>query len=189
MTSYQLHTPASADETVRGPLEILQQAFGFVPAAAGLMANSAPLLNTFFSAFGLFRNAGTFAPAERQVLLLSNAVANRSEWAVAFHTLEALADGVEPETVEVLRRGELPHDPRSAALSRLTRTLIEKRGHLDDADVDAFAAAGFSREQVLEAIIGVAVSTMTNFTVNIACPELEEAVAPHAWKPEYSTRA
>jgi hypothetical protein len=39
------------------------------------------------------------------------------EWAVAFHTLEALADGVEPSVVEALRRGELPDDPRMAALS------------------------------------------------------------------------
>lgn len=186
MNSYQIHTPASADETVREPLELLQQAFGFVPAAAGLMANSAPLLNTFFSAFGLFRNAGTFSPAERQVLLLSNAVANRSEWAVAFHTLEALADGVEPAAVEALRRGELPADPRTAALSRLTRTLIEKRGHLADADVADFEAAGFSAEQLLEAIIGVAISTMTNYTVSVAKPELEEAVAPHGWQAGYS---
>ncbi|HWD83178.1 MAG TPA: carboxymuconolactone decarboxylase family protein, partial [Kribbella sp.] len=161
MTNFEIQNASSAE-----PLEILRQTFGFVPAAAGLMANSAPLLNTFFAAFGQFRNAGTFTPAERQVLLLSNAVANRSEWAVAFHTLEALADGVQPETVEALRRGDLPADLRSAALSRLTRTLIEKRGHLDDADVDEFTAAGFSRHQVLEAIIGVAVSTMTNYTVS-----------------------
>ncbi|WP_112238309.1 carboxymuconolactone decarboxylase family protein [Kribbella monticola] len=186
MNSYQIQTPASADETVREPLEILQQAFGFVPAAAGLMANSAPLLNTFFSAFGLFRNTGTFTAAERQVLLLSNAVANRSEWAVAFHTLEALADGVEPEAVEALRRGELPADPRMAALSQLTRALIENRGHLDDADVSTFEAAGFTAEQLLEAITGVAISAMTNYTASAAKPELEEAVAPHAWKPGYS---
>ncbi|MFI5694686.1 carboxymuconolactone decarboxylase family protein [Kribbella sp. NPDC051586] len=187
MNNYQIHTPGTAAEPAKETLQVLQDAFGFVPAVAGVMANSVPLLSTFFAAFGQFRGFGTFGADERQVLLLSNAVANRSEWAVAFHTLESLADGVEPDVVEALRRGELPDDPRMAALSRLTRAMIEKRGHVDDTDVADFTAAGFTDEQVLEAIIGVAVSTMTNYTGNLARPELEEAVAPHAWKPEYST--
>lgn len=187
MNTYEIQTPDTAAAAVQEPLDVLKDAFGFVPAAAGLMANSAPLLKSFFSAFGEFRNAGTFGADERQVLLLSNAVANRSEWAVAFHTLEALADGVQPDVVEALRRGDVPEDLRMAALSTFTRALIESRGHVNVSDVAAFKAAGFSDQQVLEAIIGVAISTMTNYTVNVARPELEEAVAQHAWKPGYST--
>jgi AhpD family alkylhydroperoxidase len=181
MTGYQIHTVDTASEDARQPLEVLREAFGFVPNGAGLMANSPALLNTFFSAFGHFRGGGTFGPDERQVLLLSNAVANGCEWAVAFHSLEALADGVAPDVVEALRRGELPADPRLAALSAVTRTFIDKRGHLDDADVTGFIAAGFTEGQLFEVITGVAISTMTNYTANIARPPLEVSVQPHAW--------
>lgn len=181
MTSYRIHTVHTAADEARQPLAVLQDAFGFVPNGAGLMANSPALLNTFLSAFGHFRGGGTFGPDERQVLLLSNAVANRCEWAVAFHSLEALADGVEPAAVEALRRGELPADPRMAALSALTRALVAKRGHLDDADVTAFSAAGFTEGQLFEVITGVAISTMTNYTANVARPPLEGPVRPHAW--------
>lgn len=187
MTSYQIHTEDTAPEAAKGPLAALQEAFGFVPAAAGLMANSPALVNSFFSAFGHFRGGGTFGPDERQVLLLSNAVANGSEWAVAFHTLEALADGVEPSVVEALRRGELPADPRMAALSAVTRAIIGTRGRLDDADVAAFTAAGFTQEQLFEVITGVAISAMTNYTANLARPELEASVLPHAWTAGYSS--
>ena len=187
MTSYQIQTVETASEAVRQPLKELQGAFGFVPAAAGVMANSAVLLNSFFSAFSQFRGEGTFGPDERQVLLLSNAVANGSEWAVAFHSLEAIADGVDPVVVEALRRGELPDDPRMAALSALTRTLIDKRGHLDDEDVAAFVAAGFTEEQLLEAITGVAISTMTNYAANLGQPPLEAVLLPHAWTARYSS--
>jgi AhpD family alkylhydroperoxidase len=186
MTSYRIHTADTASEAAQEPLEVLRGAFGFVPAAAGLMANSAALLNSFFAAFGHFRGGGTFGPDERQVLLLTNAVANGCAWAVAFHTLEALADGVEPAVVEALRRGELPADPRMAALSALTRAFIDKRGHLDDADVTAFKAAGFTEEQLFEVITGVAISAMTNYTANVARPPLEAAVLPHAWTAGYS---
>ncbi|MCR6486694.1 carboxymuconolactone decarboxylase family protein [Amycolatopsis sp. OK19-0408] len=189
MTTYQLHTAETADEAAKGPLEALESAFGFVPAAAGLMANSPALLNTFFAAFGHFRGGGTFGPDERQVLLLSNAVANRSEWAVAFHTLEALQDGVEPAVVEAIRRGEVPANRRMAALSTFTRSLIEKRGHVEAREVAAFKAAGFTEAQVFEVITGVAISAMTNHTANLARPPLEDLVAPHEWKTGYSTGA
>lgn len=181
MTDYRIHTIDTVSEDAKQSLTVLQEAFGFVPNGAGLMANSPTLLNTFLSAFGHFRGGGTFGPDERQVLLLSNAVANGCAWAVAFHSLEALADGVEPAVVDTLRRGELPADPRTAALSDVTRTFIDKRGHLDDADVAAFTAAGFTEGQLFEVITGVAISTMTNYAANVAGPPLEPPVRPHAW--------
>ena len=121
-------------------------------------------------------------PAERQVLLLSNAVANDCAWAVAFHSFEALEDGVAANEVEAVRRRELPADPRLAALSALTRALIEGRGRLDEADVEAFTSTGFDGGQVLEVITGVAISTMTNYAGNVARPPLEVAILPHAWQ-------
>lgn len=181
MTSYPMHTLDTAPAEAKAPLTVLRETFGFVPGAAAVMANSPALLNSFFSAFGHFRGGGTFTPAERQVLLLSNAVANTSEWAVAFHTLEALADGVPPEAVEAVRRGELPDDPRLAALSALTVAFIEKRGHLDEKDVHAFTSAGFGEEQLFEVVTGVAISAMTNYSANVARPPLEPAVEPHVW--------
>ncbi len=181
MTGYPMHTLDTAPAEAKGSLTVLRETFGFVPGAAAVMANSPALLNSFFSAFGHFRGGGTFTPAERQVLLLSNAVANGSEWAVAFHTLEALADGVAPDAVDAVRRGELPGDPRLAALSGLTITFIEKRGHLEETDVKAFTAAGFGEEQLFEVVTGVAISAMTNYAANVARPPQEPVVAPHAW--------
>ncbi|WP_329048779.1 carboxymuconolactone decarboxylase family protein [Amycolatopsis sp. NBC_01488] len=181
MTSYPMHTVNTAPAEAKTPLAVLRDTFGFVPAGAALMANSPALLNSFFSAFGHFRGGGTFSPAERQVLLLSNAVANASEWATAFHTLEALADGVAPDVVEAIRRRERPGDPRLAALSGLTTAFVEKRGHLDETDVKAFTAAGFSDGRLFEVVTGVAISAMTNYTANVARPPLEPAVEPHAW--------
>jgi len=181
MTDSQLHPVHSAPQEAQQALAVLNDAFGFVPNGAGLMANSPTLLNTFLSAFGHFRGNGTFSPAERQVLLLSNAVANTCAWAVAFHSLEALADGVDPDTVQALRRGDLPADPRTAALSSLTRALIASRGHLHHTQVAAFLAAGFTQSQLFEVVTGAAISTMTNYAANLAQPPLEGPVQAHAW--------
>jgi AhpD family alkylhydroperoxidase len=180
MTTYPLHTIETAPDGAKQSLAGLQQAFGLVPNLAATMAGSPPLLNSFVAAVGQFAG-GTLTGGERQVLLLSNAVANGCEWAVAFHSTLALKEGVEPPVVEALRRRELPAEPRLAALSALTRALIDKRGHLDDTDAKAFTAAGFGDDQVLEVVTGVAISTMANYAGNIARPPLEAPFRPQAW--------
>ena len=180
MTTYPLHTIETAPEGAKQSLAGLRQAFGLVPNLAATMASSPPLLNSFVAAFGQFAG-GTFTGGERQVLLLSNAVANRCEWAVAFHSTMALKEGIEPSDVEAIRQRELPAEPRLAALSALTRALIDKRGHLDDADAKAFTTAGFDDDQLLEVVTGVAISTMANYAGNIARPPLEAPFQPQAW--------
>jgi alkylhydroperoxidase family enzyme len=182
MNDYPMQTIDTAPDEARQALVALRQSFGFVPNVAAVMANCLPLITSFFASFGHFRGDGTFTPAERQVLLLSNAVANNSAWAVAFHSVEALADGVRPAEVDAIRRGELPADERFAALSTLTRSLIEHRGDLDEADRKAFTAAGFDAGQILEVIVGVAISTMTNYAGNVARPPLEPQLRSQAWK-------
>jgi len=159
----------------------LQQVFGIVPNLAGAMAGSPTLIQGFLE---VFRNAhaGTLSEAQLQVLLLTNAVANACEWAAAFHTHLALTHGVAPGDVEAIRLGRAPLDPSHAALSLLARRLIDRRGRVADAEVDAFLAAGFRDEQVLEVILVVAASTITNYVGNVARPPLEAAFQPHAWQ-------
>ena len=180
MTTYPVHTIETAPPDSKPALQGLQQAFGLIPNLAATMAGSPPLVNSFVAAVGQF-TGGTFSGAERQILLLSNAVANSCAWAVAFHSTMALAEGVDPRDVDAVRRGGLPRDPRLAALSALTRALIATRGHLDGTDAAAFTAAGFADHQLLEVITGVAISTLANYTGNVARPPLETPFRAQAW--------
>ena len=183
MHTYPIHTMDTAPEGSKAALQGLQQAFGLIPNLAATMAGTPSLVNSFVAAFGQFAGS-TFSPGERQILLLSNAVANTSPWAVAFHSTMALKEGVDPSEVAAVRNRELPSDHRLAALSALTRALIEKRGHLDAVDIKAFTTAGFDGGQVLEVITGLAISTMANYTGNIAPPPLEEPFRAQAWTAE-----
>jgi uncharacterized peroxidase-related enzyme len=184
MNTYPVHTVETAPDAAKESLAGLRRAFGLVPNLAATMANSPELLNSFVAAFGQFAG-GTFTGGERQVLLLTNAVTNGCEWAVAFHSTLALREGVERSAVDAVRNRELPTDPRLAALSALTRTLVERRGHLDETDAKAFTAAGFDDNQVLEVVTGLAISTMANYAGNIARPPLEAPFRPNAWDAGY----
>jgi alkylhydroperoxidase family enzyme len=64
----------------------------------------------------------------------------------------------------------------------LARRLIERRGHVEKARLQVFLDAGFTREQVLEVILVISASTITNYVGTVALPPLEEAFQQHAWR-------
>jgi AhpD family alkylhydroperoxidase len=181
MTPFTIHSLDNAPENSKPVLRDIQSAFGFIPNIAGAMAGSPALMNGFIS---VFRNAhaGTLSEAQVQVLLLTNAVTNACEWAVAFHTHLALHHGVAVEDVNAIRDGRLPREPRHAALSGVAKALIEGRGHVDSPRLQSFFDAGFAHEQVLETILVVAASTMTNYAGSVAKPPLERDFQQHAWE-------
>jgi len=183
MNTFPVHTLESAPDRSKPALQALQKSFGMLPNIAGAMATSPVLIDALVGLFGKVHGS-SFTEAQVQTLLLTNAVTNRCAWAVAFHTALALKEGLEPADVGAIREGRTPKDPKLAPLSILARNLIEKRGHLDDADIGHFVAAGYSQELLLEAIAAVAASTITNYTGSITRPPVEDAFRPHAWSPQ-----
>ena len=180
MSRFPTHTVDSVPEASRPALEAMRTAFGFVPNIAGTMATSPVLIGSLVALFGKV-HGGSFTEAQIQVLLLTNAVTNESEWAVAFHSAMALEQGIDPSDVSAVRSGALPGEPKLAALSSLARTLIERRGKLARSDGDAFLDAGFTPEHLLEVIAVTAASTITNYTANVTNPPLEPRFSVQAW--------
>ena len=181
MSNFTIFTLDSAPEQSKPALNGLAQAFGMVPNIAGAMAGSPKLINGLVGVFQQV-HGGSFTEAQIQTLLLTNAVTNGATWAVAFHSFLALKEGLSEADVDAIRERHLPQDGELAALSRLARALIEKRGRIDDQDLSLFTGAGFDRALVLEVILVVAASTMTNYTSSVTQPPLEDLFQPHAWR-------
>ena len=180
MTDFSVHTLESAPPRSKPALQQLQSAFGMVPNLIGAMSTSPVLINSLVGLFGNVHE-GSFTEAQVQIVLLTDAVTNASTWAVAFHTTLALKAGIDPVDVQAIRGGRLPKDETFAALSGLAKTMIEKRGRLDDEDVNRFLAAGFGKDQLLEVVAAVAASTITNYTASITKPPLDAPFQAYAW--------
>jgi alkylhydroperoxidase family enzyme len=179
--NYPTHTIASAPENSKSALEQLRKVFGVVPNIAGAIANSPKLINSLVGVFQQVHSSSLTEP-EIQIVLLTDAVTNSWTYTVAFHTGLALQQGVSPEETEAIRERRVPKDKRFAALSSLAKTLIEKRGHASEQELDSFIAAGFTKEQVLEVVAIVAASTITNYAGTIANPPLDEPFRQYAWR-------
>ncbi len=180
MAEFKLYNVEDAPQGSKGALVGLRDAFGFVPNVAAVMAASPVLINCLAA---IFRNvhSGSFNERQLQVLLLTNAVANAADWAVAFHSSLATQQGIATADVDAIREGRLPSNPVDAALSMYARLLIENRGKVRQEDVEAFMSAGFTTEQSLEVVAVVAASTITNYTVNITRPPVEEPFDIFVW--------
>ena len=181
MANFPVHTLESAPEASKPALKGLSEAFGMLPNLVGAIAGSPKLINGLVGVFQQV-HGGSFTEAQVQTLLLTNAVTNGSAWPVAFHSFLALKEGLSEADVHAIRARRLPQDPKLAALSHLARTLIDKRGRLDDQDVASFTAAGFDQALVLEVVLVVAASTMTNYAGSVANPPLEEMFQQYAWQ-------
>jgi alkylhydroperoxidase family enzyme len=151
-----------------------------IPNLAAAMALSPVLIKSFVPIFDQV-HGGSFTEQQIQTVLLTDAVTNASTWAVALHTALGLKAGLNAADVEAIRAGRLPADKNLGALSTLARTLIEKRGRLDDSDIERFLEAGFSKTLLLEVITIVAASTITNYTGSVTKPPLEDWLQIHAW--------
>ena len=181
MERFPVYTIDSAPEASKPALREVQARFGMIPNLAGAMATSPVLTQSFIGIFDKV-HGGSFSEPQIQTVLLTDAVTNACTWAVALHTALGLQAGLDPADVDAMRAGRSPSDKKLGALSTLARTLIEKRGRLDNQDVERFLAAGFGKELLLEAINIVAASTITNYAGSVTNPPLEAALQAHAWK-------
>jgi alkylhydroperoxidase family enzyme len=180
MERFPVHTIDSAPDASKSALREVQQRFGMIPNLAGAMATSPVLAEAFVGIFDKV-HGGSFSEPQIQTVLLTDAVTNGSGWAVALHTALALQAGLDPDDVEAMRAGRSPSDKQLGALSTLARTLIEKRGRLDEEDSQRFLSAGFGKDLLLEVITIVAASTITNYTGSVTNPPLEQHLQQFAW--------
>jgi alkylhydroperoxidase family enzyme len=183
METFRIHTIESAPDKSQPALQGLKQNFGFIPNAAATMAGSPVLINAFVACFGNF-HGGSLSESEKQTVLLTNAVAFKCPWTVAFHSTIALKAGVAADDVAAIRNGKAPQDRKLAALAGLAKALIEKRGRAVDAEIERFVAAGYAQTQVLEVIAAIAISTMAGFTANAASTPVEDMFKPQAWRAD-----
>jgi hypothetical protein len=93
MEQFSVYTVDSAPGASRSSLREVQARFGTVPNLAGAMALSAVLIKTFVPVFDQV-HGGSFTEQQIQTVLLTDAVTNKSTWAVALHTALGLKAGL-----------------------------------------------------------------------------------------------
>lgn len=184
MTQFTAYTAANAPEAAKPTLEAVKGAFGFVPNLQAHMAESPELLAGYSTLWDLFSKS-TLTPHEQQVVYLTSNFENECHYCMAGHTTLAKMQKMDPAVIAALRAGtELP-DGKLEALHLFTSLVVRNRGWVGDEAVDAFLAAGYTRRNVLEVVLGVATKVMSNYTNHIVHTPLDAFMAGNEWtKPQ-----
>ena len=179
--SFTLHTAQTAPEASRPVLEGAAKAFGFVPNLHAVLAEAPAALEGYSALWDVFARS-SLSPAEQQVVYLSANYENACRYCMAGHSVLAKLAGLPAQAIEAVREGRPIEDAKLEALHRFTALVVRERGWVPEAEVEAFLAAGYGRQQLLEVVLGVAVKTLSNYTNHLAETPLDPFMAGTAWE-------
>ena len=177
---FTIHTLETAPDSSKEALAHAQETFGFIPNLEGILAEAPALLKGSMTLWDLFETT-SFTPIERQVIYLTANYENSCSYCMAAHSGLAKMTGMSEKNIEALRNGTPMPEPKLQALRHFTQQMVKARGWVEDSEIEAFMAAGYSKQQVLEVILGLAIKVMHNYTNHIAKTPLDRQFKPNIW--------
>lgn len=160
MTTINVPTRDEVSASNQALFDHLKKSFGMVPNLFATFAHSETALGTYLA----FQNAkSSIMGKSREMVYLVVSQVNECQYCLAAHTMVGKMHGFSDEQIMEIRKGRASFDAKLDALARLVRNIAEKRGHADAALVEAFFAAGWTRENLVDAIVLVGDKTVSNY--------------------------
>lgn len=183
MSIFELHTIDSAPEDAKQMLRDSEKAYGFLPNLYRNMSEAPALLEGYLTLSKIF-NKTSFTETERQIVLMTNNRLNGCSYCMAAHTTLSQLGGVADDVIEALRAGTPIADARLEALRQFAIIINESRGYPTEAQISAFLEAGFTRQNLLEILVGTSLKVLSNYTNHLAHTPLDAAFEPNSWSQE-----
>ncbi len=152
MPEFTQHTIESAAEASKQTLRAAERRYGFVPNLMAIMAESPALLKAYAEIGDIFARS-SLSPIEQQVVILTVSQLNECTYCMAAHSMAAKMVGLPEAELEALRDGSPLADPKLEALRAFASAVVQELGWVSEEEIDAFLAAGFEREQVLDVLV------------------------------------
>ena len=138
----------------------LKKNFGMVPNLFATLAHSEHALGTYLALQGA---QSSITGKAREVVNLVVSQVNDCEYCLAAHTMVGKMRGFTDAQIMELRHGGASFDAKLDALARLAKGITQSRGHVDPALVEAFFGAGWTKENLVDAIVAIGDKTVTNY--------------------------
>jgi alkylhydroperoxidase family enzyme len=183
MTKLKVHNIETAPEGSKILLEQSQKAYGMIPGLHGVLAGAPGILEAYQTLHELFVNS-SFNEEELTVVWQTINVEHACHYCVPAHTGIAKMMKVDDAITEALRNETPLENAKLEALRTMTLTIVRNRGHVPQEDLEAFYAAGFGEQQVLEIILGLSQKVISNYTNHIANTPVDAGFKKFAWTKE-----
>ena len=181
MTEFVKHTIETAPEASKPLLEASLKSNGRIPGLHSVLADAPGLMATYNFAHQQFL-ATSLTDEEKTVVWQTANVEQNCQYCVPAHTGIAKMMKIDDAITEALRNETPLPTAKLEALRDFTLLVIRNRGFVDDADTEAFLAAGFTTTNILEVILGVAQKLISNYTNHLARTPVDPVFEKYAWE-------
>ena len=160
MTTINVPTRDQVSPANQAHFDTLKKGLGMVPNLYATLALSEHALGNYLA----FQNAkSSITSKAREVVNLVVSQVNGCAYCLAAHTVIGGMVGFKPEQILEVRRGGASFDAKLDALAKLVKNIASERGHADPALVQAFFDAGWTPENLVDAIVVIGDKTVTNY--------------------------
>lgn len=180
MNAFIFPTLDTAAPEVLPLLEGPSKHLGFVPNLLLGLSNSPSVLAGYLDLGKHFSKVG-LSGVEMQTVLVVASIENACAYCVAAHSTFATNAKADLQVLRAIREGRESSDAKLNALAAFVRTLIRTKGHVPAPELERFIAAGYSREQALGVLLGIAMKTIANFGNHLMSTSLDQQFAAQRW--------
>ena len=160
MTTINVPTRDEVSPANQAIFDKLKSSLGTVPNLYATLAHSEHALGSYLA----FQNAkSSISGKAREIVNLVVSQVNGCEYCLAAHTMIGKMNGFTDEQILEICAGKASFDAKFDALARLVKNIAVNRGHADQALVDAFFAAGWTKANLVDTIVVIGDKTVTNY--------------------------
>ncbi len=180
MTQFIKHDEHTAPEASKPLLAEAIKSYGHIPGLYSVMAEAPGLFATYNFAHQQFVES-SFNTDEITVVWQTINVENECHYCVPAHTAIAKMMNVDDAITHALRNDTPLPNARLEALRDFTLSVVRERGLVDEAKIQAFLDAGFTKRNILEVILGYSQKIMSNYTNHLAGTPVDSVFQKFAW--------
>ena len=189
MTDYTIYNETNAPEGSRETLAAIKGGMGFIPNLMGTMAEAPSVLKAYVQLIDLM-GATSLTAQEQRFLTLAISTENACEYCVAAEGMLAHKIAKAPlDEVQAVQESRPLLDLKLNTFVNFAREVVSSRGYPSKDLTTAFLAAGYTKQNILEVVLGASMKTLSNYTNHIADTPIDDAFAEYAVEPKLRNQA
>lgn len=153
----------------------LKKSLGFVPNLYANFAYSDNALAVFLAAQN---GKSSLSSKEKEIVNLVVSQVNTCEYCLSAHSKFAKMNGFSDEQILEIRGGRASFDPKYDALSKLSKSVAENKGHADPSVVEKFLSQGYSKGALVDVIMLTGLRIITNYVFALTNPPVDFPAVP-----------
>lgn len=170
MKSFKVPTKSEVSENNQAIFDNLTKGVGFVPNLYATMAYSDTALGNYLQ---FQRGKTSFSNKEKEVINLAVSQANSCRYCQSAHTAIAKMNGFTDEQTVELRQGFSSWNSKLDALAKMSKSVAENKGKVEESILNAFFEAGYTKGSMVDLIVLVGDKTVMNFLHNLTQVEID----------------